>query len=839
MINFRKIVSLVILLWCLFGVQQSYAGLLNPRIAAGYYHSVVLQADSTVVMWGDNTYGQTIIPAGLVGVTGVAAGGRHTVVVRSDGTVVAWGFNLYGQTTVPVGLTGVVAVAAGVSHSVALKNDGTIVTWGANTNGETTIPTGLVGVTGIAAGSNHTVVVKNDSTVVAWGFNFYGQITVPVGLTGVVAVAAGASHSVALKNDGTVVAWGRGDLGQTTIPVGLTGVVAIAAGSDHTVALKNDGTVVAWGVNSNGQTTIPVGLTGVVAIAAGGSRTIALKSDGTVVAWGGANFFGENTIPAGLIVLEDLFQGSFGLEELNLTATSPANIAIQFRAFDSNTLLPIFNLSQIDFVVTEDGLPLSVESYYEVKHEGLDTQIETILMLDISSSINTLDLQTMKTAAKAVFIDANGNSLLLPGQKMAVYIFDDTVTMIQAATADPRTLEAAVNSIVSRNKFSTNLYGAIVEGMAGLVTGASLDTVFAGQMVMITDGRDTSGLHSLAQAQAAIGSNLLYVIGVQSPDLDVPAINALTSNYTPITNFADIEIALRSINQDIQNYANSFYQVLYTTPARGGLHTLDLSVAGNLNFFNANASISSTYDATGFYQPVVNMLVKGSDTMGVGSVISLETITRYAALDPYAYTWSIDNSALATLVQDVSNGALATLTAHAAGMVQVTVQDVRYPNLSYVHTVAIGDIFMLAGGVPETSLAMTEGDVLPIQAQLPADYYTLVAPNYTWVIADTSVASLNFISGSDVNITALASGSTTIMLTDVVSGRTTTIPITVTAIPPAIGGGNPPAGSTTPNPSAGGGCLAFTSHNISYLLWLLVLFGVLINRKHVVKGFRR
>ena len=39
--------------------------------------------------------------------------------------MVAWGDDSAGQTNVPAGLTNVVAVAAGGFHSLALKNDGT------------------------------------------------------------------------------------------------------------------------------------------------------------------------------------------------------------------------------------------------------------------------------------------------------------------------------------------------------------------------------------------------------------------------------------------------------------------------------------------------------------------------------------------------------------------------------------------------------------------------------------------------------------------------------------------------------------------------------------------
>ncbi|MFM7808848.1 MAG: hypothetical protein ACKPEA_13135 [Planctomycetota bacterium] len=44
-----------------------------------------------MVVWGDNRYGQCTVPSGLLGVTQIAAGYFHTVALKNDGTVVAWG----------------------------------------------------------------------------------------------------------------------------------------------------------------------------------------------------------------------------------------------------------------------------------------------------------------------------------------------------------------------------------------------------------------------------------------------------------------------------------------------------------------------------------------------------------------------------------------------------------------------------------------------------------------------------------------------------------------------------------------------------------------------------
>ena len=133
-----------------------------------------------VTAWGQTSYGQSRVPAGLHGVTAVATGGDHSLALRSDGTVVTWGANWddYGQTRMPAGLRGVTAVAAGGYHSLALHADGTLAAWGNSRSGQTWVPAGLSGVTAIAAGASHNLALRGDGTVVAWGgYGWYGRLT--------------------------------------------------------------------------------------------------------------------------------------------------------------------------------------------------------------------------------------------------------------------------------------------------------------------------------------------------------------------------------------------------------------------------------------------------------------------------------------------------------------------------------------------------------------------------------------------------------------------------------------------------------------------------------------
>jgi hypothetical protein len=245
-------------------------------------------AQGSVLAWGSGFAGQTTpIPSGLTNlVVGAGAGFDFSLALNYDGTVVAWGDDSSGQTNVPAGLNNAVAVDGGVAHSLALRSDRTVMVWGDDTYNQTNVPVDLTNAVAAASGGNHWLALRDTGVPLAWGRNNNGQTNLPAGLSNVVAVVAGYAHCLALKNDGTVVAWGNNAQGQTNVPAGLTNVVAIAAGHDDSLALRKDGTIVAWGSNANGQTNVPTSLTNVIAIAAGDYHCLALKGDGSVWFWG-------------------------------------------------------------------------------------------------------------------------------------------------------------------------------------------------------------------------------------------------------------------------------------------------------------------------------------------------------------------------------------------------------------------------------------------------------------------------------------------------------------------------------------------------------------------------
>jgi alpha-tubulin suppressor-like RCC1 family protein len=127
--------------------------------AAGWNHIVALIQDGKVVEWDVDTP-PTVVP-GVSNVVKVAAGGEHSVGLKNDGTVVAWGDNSFGQTDVPAGLSNVWAISAAEYHTLALKGDGTVVAWGKFYSGEdVTPPKNLSNVVAIATSGSQDVVIS-------------------------------------------------------------------------------------------------------------------------------------------------------------------------------------------------------------------------------------------------------------------------------------------------------------------------------------------------------------------------------------------------------------------------------------------------------------------------------------------------------------------------------------------------------------------------------------------------------------------------------------------------------------------------------------------------------
>jgi alpha-tubulin suppressor-like RCC1 family protein len=339
LITKTKIMKKLLLSFCILASCMQSG--LAQKFDAGYQHSIMVCADSSVWFWGYYNTTNTPNPTKVVGVSDaidVSLGSYEWLILKADSTVLGLQYNgTLAYWSLAYGLTGMVAIAGGESFFLMLKSDGTVWAQGDNSKGQlgdsTTISksapfqlTRINNVVAIAAGSTYSLALKSDGTVWAWGSNAKGQLgdsttinkSYPVqvkGLTGIISICAGISttnntyaSSYALKADSTLWAWGDnggGQLGDSTKVNRLTPVkaygshkfISVSGGGAYAMAVKQDGTLWGWGNNPLGNITGSLGgsfiypkqvtgITDVVAVAAGVAHTLAQKSDGTLYGWG-------------------------------------------------------------------------------------------------------------------------------------------------------------------------------------------------------------------------------------------------------------------------------------------------------------------------------------------------------------------------------------------------------------------------------------------------------------------------------------------------------------------------------------------------------------------------
>ncbi len=237
------------------------------KLAVGFYHTVGLKGDGTVLAAGRNGEGQCSV-SGWKGIVAVACGAYHTVGLKSDGTVVAVGRNDEGQCNVSE-WTGVKAVACSDYNTLALLSDGTVVATGYQSFAELS---GWKNVAFLSAGSYGAVAISADGRVYCSHASLRSEE-----LAGAVQACVSTGYAAAVKEDGTVV--------HTAMTLDWQNVVALSASATSTLALTDEGRVLCRWFRSRDAVDLS-DVVDAVAIAAGATHTAVLLRDGTVLARG-------------------------------------------------------------------------------------------------------------------------------------------------------------------------------------------------------------------------------------------------------------------------------------------------------------------------------------------------------------------------------------------------------------------------------------------------------------------------------------------------------------------------------------------------------------------------
>jgi hypothetical protein len=296
-------------------------------IAAGWHHSVVLNGDGSVSVFGNNDSGQLGVNLGrgrknafspvkipdIKYATCVAAGGHHTAIVTAEGKVLTFGHGRLAQLGYNVdsqgeprevpGIQTAIGVSCGSNFTMVLLRNGHVVAFGGNgrenllgTNTHETFvrvpsPVDLpCRVVAVACGDYHSLFLLDDGRVAAVGANNNGQLglvgdyenkAVPVILpfVNVVSIFAWARSSAIIFTDERFMLFRRNILEFPRIHDALA-----ISGNQSFVIVRSNGHVLTE--DKYGQPVDKNWFRNAIAVSCGGSHTLIKHADGQVSAYG-------------------------------------------------------------------------------------------------------------------------------------------------------------------------------------------------------------------------------------------------------------------------------------------------------------------------------------------------------------------------------------------------------------------------------------------------------------------------------------------------------------------------------------------------------------------------
>ncbi|MEG8946884.1 VWA domain-containing protein [Rosettibacter firmus] len=271
----------------------------------------------------------------------------------------------------------------------------------------------------------------------------------------------------------------------------------------------------------------------------------------------------------------------------------PSYVHVMFQVVDLNGK-GVSTLTQNDFEVLEDGEPISqTESQLEIrKREAVPYKLKTVLMLDNSTSLQN-NLDDIRNAARS-FIDK-----IVPQQEVTIYQFSDHPEVLSEFTDNKDSLMNALQRY-QLGYATTNLYGAIIKGASLWNDKFSIDEIIQGMMIIFTDGRDTQGSNTLAEALNAIHNKIVFTIGLGN-EIQPEILRAIgNAGFYTITNINELENQFTKIQESIISYANSFYVLTYKSPKRGNNnHILTIRIKNN-PYTGERSEITGSFNSNNF-----------------------------------------------------------------------------------------------------------------------------------------------------------------------------------------------------------------------------------------------
>ena len=280
-------------------------------------------------------------------------------------------------------------------------------------------------------------------------------------------------------------------------------------------------------------------------------------------------------------------------------------VNILFQVLESETsegaLNGVGGLTESDFIVLENGNPIDTEAEKTIDPQSIPSNIRTVLLLDVSSSV--ADFITQLKEASVGLVDQK-----LPNQEIALFVFDKETRLVQDFTSDKELLISQINALPEDNlESSTNLYGAIIKVTNGSYFSwderYSIESILEHNMVLFTDGRHNANPDiTLEQALASIDTKKVFVAALQSADLQPEPLRELaTESYLVAQDIHEVKQNFKKVQKRIVDLSNSLYYLYYTSPISepsSRKNTLEIQVANNRE--GENNSIVAEFNSEGF-----------------------------------------------------------------------------------------------------------------------------------------------------------------------------------------------------------------------------------------------
>ena len=336
-----------------------------------------------------------------------------------------------------------------------------------------------------------------------------------------------------------------------------------------------------------------------------------------------------------------------------------------FKVVSTTDNSPVLGLNSSDLILHEDNIELPLgDAFSELKTlDDVPLTLKTLFMVDISASTTDSDIEDIKQWLKDIVFDiSKGTHNLLDDQTIAITTFDSSIINRTGFTSDVDQLLTAIEGIRKGGPL-TNLYGAMLDGLANWTDSETPNYINHGAMVLLTANDDSRGLGTLEQVQQAALTKDVFIIPVGAHvNQEIFSTVVPENRIFPITNHTQLANAFEQFEDSIENAADGFYQHSYVTSARTANHSFNLSLIDNQYTGNGH-NIEGVFSALEFSDVIPDVVIKQHDNaVSSGESLQLEVNTRWSHNAPN-YSWSVISGA--NLVTLSNNGRFANLLVEA------------------------------------------------------------------------------------------------------------------------------------------------------------------------------